>query len=83
MPLSIKNASTTYQQLVNQIFSKRIGHTMEVYVEDMLVKIKKTNHHLCNLSLIFGILKKYKMRPNPTKCTFGKSFNKFLGFMIS
>lgn len=36
-----------------------------------------------NLSLMFGILKDYQMRLNPTKCAFGVSSGKFLGFMIN
>ncbi|KAI5324194.1 hypothetical protein L3X38_033267 [Prunus dulcis] len=56
---------------------------MEVYVDDMLVKSKTADEHLQNLSFMFGILKEYRMRLNPTKCTFGVSSRKFLGFMIN
>ncbi|XP_056852778.1 uncharacterized protein LOC130501985 [Raphanus sativus] len=38
MPFGLKNASSTYQRLVNMMFANQIGHTMEVYIEDMLVK---------------------------------------------
>ncbi|XP_058092510.1 uncharacterized protein LOC131238952 [Magnolia sinica] len=38
MSFSLKNAGTTYQRLVNQMFAQQIGQTMEVYVDDMLVK---------------------------------------------
>jgi hypothetical protein len=41
MPFGLKNAGATYQRLVNQMFSKQIGRTMEVYVDDMLVKTLK------------------------------------------
>ncbi|CAL8153725.1 unnamed protein product [Prunus armeniaca] len=83
MPFGLKNAGETYQRLVNKIFAEIIGTSMEVYVDDMLVKSKTTNNHLHNLSLMFGILKKYNMRLNPNKCVFGVSSGKFLGFMIS
>ncbi|CAL2239209.1 unnamed protein product [Prunus armeniaca] len=56
---------------------------MEVYVDDMLVKSQTAGDHLENLALMFGILKDYQMRLNPTKCAFGVSSGKFLGFMIS
>ncbi|XP_021833954.1 uncharacterized protein LOC110773738 [Prunus avium] len=56
---------------------------MEVYVDDMLVKSRTAGEHLKNLSLMFGILKDYRMRLNPTKCAFGVSSGRFLGFMIS
>ncbi|CAL2231351.1 unnamed protein product [Prunus armeniaca] len=59
---SLKNARATYQRLVNRIFAKHIGSTMEVYVDDMLVKSRTTGEHLHNLSLMFSILKDYQMR---------------------
>ncbi|CAL9010719.1 unnamed protein product, partial [Prunus brigantina] len=83
MPFGLKNAGATYQRLVNQIFADLIGTSMEVYVDDMLVKSRTANDHLRNLSLMFDKLKQYNMRLNPSKCTFGVASGKFLGFMIS
>ncbi|CAL9000860.1 unnamed protein product, partial [Prunus brigantina] len=83
MPFGLKNAGATYQRLVNRIFAQHIGSIMEVYVDDMLVKSRTAGGHLENLALMFGILKSYQMRLNPTKCAFGVSSGKFLGFMIS
>ncbi|CAL2239709.1 unnamed protein product [Prunus armeniaca] len=83
MPFGLKNAGATYQRLVNRIFAKHIGGIMEVYVDDMLVKSRTAGGHLENLALMFGILKDYRMRLNPTKCAFGVSSGKFLRFMIS
>ncbi|CAL8991494.1 unnamed protein product [Prunus brigantina] len=83
MPFGLKNAGATYQRLVNQIFAELIGTSMEVYVDDMLVKSRTANDHLRNLALMFGKLKQYNMRLNPSKCAFGVASGKFLGFMIS
>ncbi|CAL9011014.1 unnamed protein product, partial [Prunus brigantina] len=49
----------------------------------MLVKSRTANDHLRNLALMFGKLKQYNMRLNPSKCAFGVASGKFLGFMIS
>lgn len=38
MPFGLKNASATYQRLVNRMFASQIGKMMEVYVDDMFVK---------------------------------------------
>ncbi|CAL8174399.1 unnamed protein product [Prunus armeniaca] len=83
MPFGLKNAGATYQRLVNRIFAKHISGIMEVYVDDMLVKSRTAGGHLENLALMFGILKDYRMRLNPTKCAFGVSSGKFLEFMIN
>ena len=43
-PFELKNAGATYQRLMNKMFNKQIGRNMEVYVDDMLVKSKKSLH---------------------------------------
>ena len=35
MPFGLKNAGAMYQRLVNRMFQKQIGTTMEVYIDDM------------------------------------------------
>ncbi|KAM1898059.1 hypothetical protein ACFX14_032462 [Malus domestica] len=83
MPFGLKNAGMTYQRLVNSMFAEQIGKSMEVYVDDMLVKSKHDDQHIVNLSETFTILKRYRMRLNPNKCAFSVGSGKFLGFMIS
>ncbi|KAM1696491.1 hypothetical protein ACFXTN_028015 [Malus domestica] len=83
MPFGLKNAGATYQRLVNSMFVEQIGKSMEVYVDDMLVKRKHADQHITNLSETFTILKRYRMRLNPNKCAFGVDSGKVLGFMIS
>ncbi|KAM2114316.1 hypothetical protein ACFX1Q_022875 [Malus domestica] len=83
MPFGLKNAGATYQRLVNSMFVEQIGKSMEVYVDDMLVKSKHADQHITNLSETFTILKRYRIRLNPNKCAFGIGSDKFLGFMIS
>ncbi|CAL8153313.1 unnamed protein product [Prunus armeniaca] len=41
VPFRLKNARAIYQRLVNKIFKEQISKTMEVYVDDMLVKAPK------------------------------------------
>ena len=40
MPFGLKNVRATYQRLVTKIFRPLISKTMEVYIDDMLIKIK-------------------------------------------
>ena len=56
---------------------------MEVYVDDMLVKSKEEEDHLDNLKETFNTLRQYSMKLNLSKCVFGVSSRKFLGFMVS
>jgi len=83
MPFGLKNVEATYQRLVNAMFKEQTGRTMEVYVDDMLVKSKKAEDHLENLAEMFHVLRKYGMKLNPLKCSFGVASGKFLGFMVN
>ena len=83
MPFGLKNAGATYQRLVNRMFQKQIGTTMEVYIYDMLVKSTTTELHIGHLSEAFQILRKYNMKLNLAKCAFGVSAEKFLGFIVN
>ena len=83
MPFGLKNAGATYQRLVNRMFQKQIGMTMEVYIDDMLVKSIIAELHIAYLSEAFQILREYNMKLNPAKCAFGVSTGKFLGFIVN
>ena len=83
MPFGLKNVGATYQRLVNHMFCPQIGRNVEVYVDDMFVKSLDEGSHLDNLQETFETLRRYKMKLNPSKCAFGVSSGKFLGFMVS
>ncbi|KAM2239388.1 hypothetical protein ACFXTI_008946 [Malus domestica] len=83
MPFGLKNVGATYQKLVNMMFKKQIGVTMKVYVDNIMVKGKQRSDHIRNLAETFNILKKYKMKLNPTKCTIGVSSGRFLGYLVT
>ena len=83
MPFRLKDAGATYQRLVNRMFQKQIGTTMEVYIDDMLVKSPTAKLHIGHLFEAFQILREYNMKLNPAKCAFGVSVGKFLGFIVN
>ena len=83
MPFRLENAGATYQRLVNRMFQKQISVTMEVYIDDMLVKSTTAELHIAHLSDAFQVLRSYNMKLNPAKCAFGVSAGKFLGFIVN
>ena len=83
MPFGLKNAGATYQRMVNMMFAEQIGRTMEVYVDDILVKSKLVRDHIQDLDQMFKVLHRYQMKLNPLKCAFGVASGKFLGFMVN
>ncbi|XP_019230417.1 PREDICTED: uncharacterized protein LOC109211339 [Nicotiana attenuata] len=80
MPFGLKNAGATYQRLVTKMFKDQLGKTMEVYIDDILVKSKRKEDHLREA---FDILRRYGMKLNPEKCAFGVTSGKFLDFLVS
>ena len=56
---------------------------MEVYVDDMLVKSQAAQDHIKDLTETFEVLRKHVMKLNPSKCAFGVSKGKFIGFTVT
>ncbi|KAG7530646.1 Retrotransposon gag domain [Arabidopsis thaliana x Arabidopsis arenosa] len=73
----------TYQRLVNKMFHEHLGKSMEVYIDDMLVKSLKKEDHIKHLEECFEILNQYQMKLNPAKCTFGVPSGEFLGYIVT
>ena len=71
MSFELKNAWATYQRLMNKMFTHQIGRNVQVYVDDMLVKILHEKDHLNDLQETFDTLRSYNMKLNPSKCVFG------------
>lgn len=83
MLFGLKNAKATYQQLVNNMFSKYLGDMMEVYVDSMLVKSLHVAHSILHLKQAFEVLDSYQMKLNYKKCIFGVSFRQFFRYLVT
>lgn len=73
MPFGLKNVGDTYHRLVNKMFKDLIGNTMEVYIDNMVIKTKMKQDHISEMQETFCIMRKYQMKLNPSKCAFGVS----------
>uniref|UniRef100_A0A2N9I1G2 Reverse transcriptase domain-containing protein n=1 Tax=Fagus sylvatica TaxID=28930 RepID=A0A2N9I1G2_FAGSY len=82
MPFELKNAGATYQRMMTTMFERQIGKTVEVYIDDMLVKNVRKEDHLAHLREVFEILRMDELRLNASKCLFGVHSGKFLGHII-
>lgn len=65
------------------MFKAQISRNVEVYVDDMLVKNMEPEKHIDDMEETLYTMRKFIMKLNPAKCTFGVSAGKFLGFMVS
>jgi hypothetical protein len=82
MTFGLKNASGRYQHAMNLIFHDLLGIIMEVYIDDVVVKSAGFDSHLADLRLAFEKMRWYRLKMNPSKCAFGVSAGRFLGFLV-
>ena len=65
------------------MFEPQLSMSIEVYIDNMVVKSKVVPEHVGNLRNIFEILRKYKLCLNASKCSFGVGSGKFLGYTVT
>jgi hypothetical protein len=82
MTFGLKNAGATYERAMNLIFHELLGNTVEVYIDDIIVKSAEFSSHIAGLCKAFDKMCRYGLKMNPRKCAFGVSAGKFLGFII-
>ena len=66
-----------------RMFRDKIGHTVEVYIDDMVVKSKQEVRHIEDLQGVFEVLWQHKLRLNAEKYAFSVGAGKFLGYLIT
>ena len=83
MPFRLKNEGGTYQRAATTLFHDMMHRDIEVYVDDMIIKSRGRADHLVALERFFERIRQFRLRLNPTKCTFEVTFRKLLGHIIS
>jgi hypothetical protein len=82
MTFGLKNAGAMYQRAMNFIFHDLLKVLMEVCIDNVVVKSIGLKEHMTDLKLLMERIKKYELRMNPLKCTFGVTSGRFLGFIV-
>ncbi|KAL0350076.1 UNVERIFIED_CONTAM: hypothetical protein Sradi_4156800 [Sesamum radiatum] len=82
MPFRLKNVGATYQSAMQKIFDDMLHKNVECYVDDLVVKSKKRENHFHDLRKVFERLRRYQLKMNSSKCAFGVTSRKFLGFIV-
>jgi hypothetical protein len=65
------------------IFGELIGRIIEAYVDDIVVKSKKTGDLVPDLMTVFAKLREHGVKLNPEKCIFRVPRGMLLGFVMS
>nr|XP_016438895.1 PREDICTED: uncharacterized protein LOC107764810 [Nicotiana tabacum] len=77
----LKNVGATYMRFMTTIFHDIIHKEIEVYVDDLITKSRKSAKHLDDLKKFFECLRRYNLNLNPAKCAFVVPAGKLLGFI--
>jgi hypothetical protein len=83
MPFGLKNAGATYQRMMQNCLGSQIGRNIQVYIDDVVITTRKEESLISDLAKTFYNLNRYKLKLNPTKCSFGVSAVQLLGFLVS
>jgi hypothetical protein len=83
MPFGLKNAGATYQRMMQNCLGSQIGRNIQVYIDEVVITTKEEESLISDLQETFGNLDRYKLKLNPTKCSFGVSAGQLLGFLVS
>ena len=67
---------------MNAIFHDMLGHHMEVYIDDIVVKSRRASDQAYHLRKSFKRVRHHRLTLNPLKCTFGVRARNFLGFFV-
>jgi hypothetical protein len=83
MPFGLKNAGATYQRMMQNCLGSQIRRNIQVYINDMVITTRKEESLISDLAETFDNLNRYKLKLNPTKCSFGVYAGQLLGFLVS
>jgi hypothetical protein len=71
MSFGLKNVRATYQRAMVTLLHDMMHKEIEVYMDDMAAKSKEEESRVQILKKLLERLRKYKLRLNPAKCSFG------------
>ena len=83
MTFGLKNAGATYQRCMQECLAGQIGRNIHVYIDDVVVKSTRQDDLLADLAETFANLRRYNIKLNPRKCTFGVPTGQLLGYVVS
>nr|AAX94963.1 retrotransposon protein, putative, Ty3-gypsy sub-class [Oryza sativa Japonica Group]ABA92674.1 retrotransposon protein, putative, Ty3-gypsy subclass [Oryza sativa Japonica Group] len=82
MPFRLITTRNTFQRMVQGALNDQLGNNVEAYIDDIVVKTKKSDSLIDDLQEMFDNLRRYRLMLNPEKCTFGVPSGKLLRFLV-
>jgi hypothetical protein len=79
----LKSAGGSFSRMTAKVLHSQIGRNVLTYVDDIIVKRTKQEHHIADLQETFTNFRQAGLKLNPENCVFGVKKGKFLGCLVS
>ena len=83
MPFGLKNAPSTFQNLMREVLGPYWREFAIAYLDDIIVYSANAQENLLHLSLVFEKLDFYGLTCSPKKCFFGRTSLHYLGHVVT
>ena len=82
MPFGLTNAPSTFQDMMNHVFSDMLDLGVLAYMDDILIYAKTEEEHDRRVKEVLGRLQQNGLAVSPEKCIWKAHEVEFLGYMI-
>jgi len=82
MPFGLTNAPSTFQDMMNHVFSDMIDLGLLVYMDDFLIYAKTEKEHDQRVKEVLARLQENRLAVSPDKCVWKTQEVEFLGYAI-
>lgn len=83
MSFGLTNAPTSFQALINEIFSEYLIKFVLVFFDDILIYSATEEEHVLHLQKVFEVLRAHKLFVKRSKCAIAQEQIEYLGHLIS
>ncbi len=82
MPFELTNASTTYQEMINDALRQHLNRFVIAYLNDIIIYLKILKEHVSHVFKVLECLNKRNLHLKSKKCEFHQKEVDFFEFVV-